>query len=297
MPTNTAARFGAQSSLVSSNAPMQSDAAAAGLLFVGGGDKPQINVFPEFGGTRQIATISKGLSGSGAVTLDRAGNLFDTAGPNNTVVEYAPPYTGAPIASFSTGTNSMDAPTGVTVGPDDTVYVSEIVGGAFGAGQVVVFPPHSSVISRTLSATFAGFMTTDAKGDLFVAVEGTSDVEEFKPGSTQGTRLGLKGLLIVGGVTFDTTGNLLVANEVCTVSSCIPEIDVFAPGSKTRAQSIGSGRFVSAEGLALSRNGTRLFVGDSETQQHPSTVFELAYPSGKLIARIENPGTTVAVTR
>jgi hypothetical protein len=41
-----------------------------------------------------------------AETFDGAGNLFVVNEGNNTVTEYAPPYTGSPIATISTGLNS-----------------------------------------------------------------------------------------------------------------------------------------------------------------------------------------------
>jgi hypothetical protein len=48
-----------------------------------------------------ITTISSGVNGPYALTLDGAGNLFVGNASGHTVTEYAPPYTAAPTATIT----------------------------------------------------------------------------------------------------------------------------------------------------------------------------------------------------
>jgi hypothetical protein len=55
-----------------------------------------------------MATVNDNVNGPVAMELDGAGNLFVVNEGNNTVTEYAPPYTGSPIATMS-GFSGPDA--------------------------------------------------------------------------------------------------------------------------------------------------------------------------------------------
>jgi hypothetical protein len=73
---------------------------AGGDLFVAAGGSVVEYAPPLVASSPAIATITGGIANATAVVLDPDANLFvgNSAGSANAVTEYAPPYTGAPIA-------------------------------------------------------------------------------------------------------------------------------------------------------------------------------------------------------
>jgi sugar lactone lactonase YvrE len=60
-----------------------------------------------------IATITKRMHNPDGLAFDASGDLWVAMLANNTVVEYAPPYTRTPIAILS---NRIKGPTDLTFG-------------------------------------------------------------------------------------------------------------------------------------------------------------------------------------
>ena len=262
------------------------------LLFVPKfGTNTAVFVYSETDPDLPIAKITKGITGPGAITVDRNMNLYigNNNGTTHNVEKFVPPYTGAPTATYSSG---LSGPTDLAVAPDGTLYVAEATGGSFFSGDIVEFPPGQTTPSMTLQVTFPFGITTDSVGNLYVSPGTTHDVEKFKPGSTTGTFLGLQGLLSPAGLAFDTAGNLVVVDEGVGMK---PAVYTFAPHSTTAKSAITSGLLV-PETVTVSSGGTHIFVGDSGSTTVPQSVADFTYPTGVRIRTIFRLGFDSAVS-
>jgi hypothetical protein len=102
--------------------------------------------------------------------------LFVAGYGNNTVTEYAPPYTGAPIAMI---TNSLSAPVGLGFNASGDLFV-----GNDGNNTVTEYAsPYTSapMATTTISNSYVAVegVAFNASGDLFVSTEGNNTVTEY----------------------------------------------------------------------------------------------------------------------
>jgi hypothetical protein len=321
------------STTLPTSAAIINEAKSRGLLFVANtyaNYTGEVDVFPLRPG-KQIETITNGLYYPVGVGVDSAQNLYvanaGLSSDQGFVTEYAPPYTGAPIATYSQGLSS--AATGVAIGTDGSVYVSEYSG-----GTVVEYAPKSTKPSAELTFNdYPGILgpggsgspeglALDARNRLYVAVNfpaSSAAAVRFDPGATKGhLDVSLPGPGFSGGVTFDATGNLLAIRQGSNVHARLkryripPTIYVFAPGKKIPSRRIDD-HFAQAFALAFDHNQTRLYVSGSVIKVGPnflkvapealkiqSEVYCVSYPSGKLLYKISYPAGTlilgVAVT-
>lgn len=320
------------STALPTSAAVVNEAKSRGLLFVANtyaNGTGEVDVFPLHPG-EQLETITNGLYYPVGVGVDSAQNLYvangGLSGDQGFVTEYAPPYTGAPIATYSQGLSS--AATAVAIGTDGSVYVSE-----YSAGTVVEYPPHSTKPSAELTfhdypgilgpggPGFPEGLALDARNRLYVAANfpgSTAGVVRFSPGASKGhLDVSLPGSS--GGVTFDAAGNLLVVRQASyhvharlKRYKIAPAIYVFAPGKQISARRIDD-HFAQAFALAFDHDQTRLYVSGSVIKLGPrslevapealkaeSDVYCVSYPSAKLLYKISYPAGTfilgVAVT-
>jgi hypothetical protein len=164
-----------------------------------------------------VASITSGLEAPGAIAFNSVGDMFVgnsneanynalPSGEGN-IMEYAPPYTGAPLATIPTNANNF-----LAFDAGDDLFES-------GGGEVFESkPPYVGNSTRLISGgtivqTPAG-VVLDAAGDLFVADVTAGYVYEFAPpytgnakATTPSSALGLP-----EGVTLDSSGNLFVAD-------------------------------------------------------------------------------------
>jgi hypothetical protein len=110
--------------------------------------------------TPLLATIATGISDPRDVKFDRAGNLYlaNDAGPGE-VLKFQPPYTGAPIATY---TNGVQAPSALSLAPNGDVAVSNA-----GVATTLVFVASSSApITIPLASLSIAF---DYSSNLWIA--------------------------------------------------------------------------------------------------------------------------------
>lgn|GEM_PF-6967969 len=234
-------------------------------------DNNAVIMYPESGtGTAPIGSITSGLVNPVAVAVDLSGNLFVASFSTSTVVEFAPPYTGAPAATYQIGANP---PIALTTGPDGSLFVA--------AGSAVLeFPPNRMVPSSRFNVASPAGLAVDARGDLFVSDAASNDVEEFAAGSTKGKRLGLTGIESIAGIALDRSRNLLVADHGVLEPSHNGAVDVFAPGSTKPSRKFAFSQDTTA-GVVLGSAADRLFVANFLTQGYNKlSVFDVNYPAG-----------------
>jgi hypothetical protein len=151
-----------------------------------------------------FATVRTGVSSPGDVKFDAVGNLFVANSAGNTVTEYAPPYTGAPIATISNGING---PTQLAFAPNGTLAVVNTIG-----GNVTVYAPPFASSSPTTIPAAALSETFDASGSLWLGTP-SSGVRRYASPFTTASTTASSGVSSPEGIAFDSSGNLYVANH------------------------------------------------------------------------------------
>ena len=155
----------------------------------------------------ETALLSADVAG---LAVDSNHNLFVSSYTSNVVSEYAPPYTGAPIGTFSSGNYpwaiALDASNDLFVGNYDTDYVQEYPysSGSYGAAVDIPTPeyPYDIVV--------------DPSGDLWVASDGTT-IQEFKPPFSSSSTASVTidtdlYYYCTTPMVFDSSGDLFVSN-------------------------------------------------------------------------------------
>lgn len=301
-----------------------------GLVFVANtfaNGTGEVDIFPQRRGN-QIGTVTNALYYPIGLGVDSSQNLYvangGPSGDQGFVTEYAPPYTGAPIATYTQDLQYGPA-TAVAIGVDGSVYVSES-----SAGIVVEYPPHSLKPYAELKFDdYPGILgpasgqpeglALDANNDLYVAVnfggvglQVVTEVIKLKPGALKG-RVDVSFAQSSGGATFDDAGNLLVERQrTYGVHGSLkrrmipPAIFVFPRGRHNPSRRIDD-HFANASALAFDRSEKRLYVSGSviilrgaaspenagpATLKERSAVYCVAYPSGKLLYTITYPAGT-----
>ncbi|HEY6486791.1 MAG TPA: hypothetical protein VIX83_10445 [Candidatus Cybelea sp.] len=229
------------------------------LIYWGNYDTNTITIYSSKGvNGKQKGQITTGLSNPERLFVDKQGNVYATNIGNNTVTAYKPGKT-SPFLTISDGVNS---PTGLTVDAAGTVYCANV-----GNDTITVYPKGKTSPSLTIPQ-FAEYLATDSQDNLYAAGSG---VEEFAPGSTTGTDLGLPAY--PGALEVDKEGNLIVLYGA--------EIEYFPKGKTQPSKEIavtGGNPF----SLALSGNNEELYV--SLEAGTPFIVQSVAYPKGSSLS-------------
>jgi hypothetical protein len=137
-----------------------------------------------------------------AVACDAGGTLY--VATSNSVRAYGPPYTGSPIATYTSGLNGISA---ITIDRFGHLFVSNA-----NASTVVEFAALPS--TATLATIFTdgpAALTTDAAGDLFVAISSPAAFQEYEPvayGGVVATTATLTQRYQQGSVAFGSVRNL-----------------------------------------------------------------------------------------
>jgi hypothetical protein len=110
------------------------------------------------------------------LVLDAGCDLFVANAALNAVLEFAPPYTGSPIATI---TRSIINPTAVALDASGDLFVAN-----FNNNTVLEFtPPYTSAPIATISKGVKGpnGVAIDASGNLFVADLSSNAITEYAP--------------------------------------------------------------------------------------------------------------------
>jgi hypothetical protein len=110
------------------------------------------------------------------LALDAGCDLFVANAAINAVLEFAPPYTGTPVATI---TRSIKNPTAVALDASGDLFVA-----SFDSNAVLEFaPPYASTPIGTISKGVKGpnGLAIDATGNLFVADSSSNAITEYVP--------------------------------------------------------------------------------------------------------------------
>lgn len=213
------------------------------MLFVSNQGNNTISVYalPVIGAPAPVMVISNGVSLPTRLAVDAAGDLFAGEFNSNSVSEWVPPYTGAPV---SFGSALINGPQWLVTDPLGRVVVTNYSG----TTDLVFAPPFgtSSTPVATLQ-TGAGpqSLAVDGSGDIFSGNFGTNSVEVFAPPlsgvlTPGATLLNPSGstLLHPWGIAIDAAGNAWVAWEQSGVSAPVSIAEYLAPFSVSMTPSV-----------------------------------------------------------
>jgi hypothetical protein len=162
-----------------------------------------------------VGTISSGLMNPQALVFDANGDLFIASEPNS-VIQYAPPYTGLPT-TIAVGVNhpqalALDARGDLFVANGNgsntvTEYVAPYTGG-----------PSATISTGINDPVSLGF---DANADLYVANTAANTVTIYAPPYSGTPTTIASGLSAPNSVALDVHGNLFVSNLNTTPNSVL----------------------------------------------------------------------------
>lgn len=277
-----AACSGSSSAAIAPGAGNQARAHAAAanarktLAYVSQEAADSISVF-RFDGKR-AGKITKRVDYPQGIFADAQGTLYVANRGANDVLAFK---RGArsPAKVLSDG---GEQPEDVTICPDGTVYVANILGASGGAGDIAVYAHGSLHPARRLDyrGGFFFFLTCDAQGNVFstLVLGTTGTVVEFPGGQQSGaTQLPIFFGGNPSGIVADNAGNLLVAGqgdgvEEFTESGTPTGLQINAPGLNQ---------------ITLSADGTLLLGATA------NGAVQYTFPDGKLDHTYRSNGTSI----
>jgi DNA-binding beta-propeller fold protein YncE len=227
-----------------------------------------------------VGEITDGVEGAYGLCTDRHGNLYVANADGDSVTVY-PPGKTSPSRTY---TGHLSRPLYPLVDREGQLWV----GNANGA--VVEFSRDGQVeeVLKTAGNEADG-MDFDSKGNLYVAYrtsyDGAGSIEEFTPGSTQGTILGMS-LNQPQGVIVTSEGTILAVE-----TGGYDRIDVFPAGYTVPVLEVGVQDIPTQ--LAITRSYGTLFVSNTGDDAVYVSPFPLLNPKGSpnaLHKKIEDNG-------
>jgi DNA-binding beta-propeller fold protein YncE len=228
------------------------------------------------GGFTPDGSITNGISGPWAVTLDATGNLYVANATGYSVTEYAP-GTSTPSFTYSFG---MISPRAIAVDAQGHLFVSDF-SGYNGPGRISEYPQESNQILASCNVSGLFGAAVDSSGDVFVGYNSQrtgGHIEEFVGGlkGCSPTPLGAN-VEYATGMVLDRKNNLIVGAAHANLIDVIPP-----PYSKIS-------RYLHSDG------GAPLFVSIGKSNKHVyasigrfyhSYVLVIDYATGRPIRRI-----------
>jgi hypothetical protein len=212
-----------------------------------------------------LYTISKGLSNSYNLAVDRAGTLY-VEGNNNTITEFPKGKTSPskvlhePAIGYGTGVF-------VVVGDEGTVYSVDHYNSV-----IYEFAHGSRKPTSSISIPHPIGIALDRENDLYtdyLLADGNYGVMKFKPGQTTGHDLGIQ-LATPGGIGFDKDDNLLLGDE-----GPAPAIYIYKKGAKTPFRQIDTAPSYPYQ-FAFDRTQEHLYLVGFAEGAPPVTVYDYA---------------------
>ncbi|MFY9709110.1 MAG: hypothetical protein WBD57_07540 [Candidatus Cybelea sp.] len=243
------------------------DAAGQRLVYITDGD--QVLIFPERRNKPPVGQITDGIESAYGICFDRNGNLYVANQYDDNVVEY-PPGATEPSQSFS---QDLQRPLYPAVDSHGNLWVTNADN-----GTVVEFAAGSTQATQVLQTpgVEADGLDFDTKGDLYVAYrlqsQGSGSIEEFAPGSSQGTILGMS-INQPQSVVVTNTGTILTVETGGT-----NRIDVFPPGYQEPTLEVGV-RDAPTQ-IAITRDQRSLWVSSFSEGRIFSSPYPLLNPNG-----------------
>jgi hypothetical protein len=231
-------------------------------------DGNEVLIFPESHNPPLAGEITDGVEGSYGLCVDRYGNLYVANDGNDTVTEYAP---GATTPSM---TYSLDLarPLYPMVDSHGNLWVTNA-----DTGTVVEYRNGKNSVNQVLQTpgVEADGLDFDPQGNLYVAYRGSGgsgSIEEFPPGSSQGTILGMT-LNQPQSVVVTSNGTILTVETGGT-----DRIDVFPPGYQTPTLEVGV-KDVPTE-LAITSTQRALYISSLYNAKIYVSPYPLLNPNG-----------------
>ncbi len=202
----------------------------------------------------QSSLAIRGLSTPQGIALDPTSGVLYIADPaNNDVLQVAKDGTVSVYPTLA-----LNAPQGVAIGPDETLYIADTGDNRIVKGSGVLTYTNGVINQPT-------GITVDSQENVYIANSGNSTVVEV-PNSLLGTqrRIPTSGLSNPTSVAIDTNGDLFIAD---TGNNRVVEVyanaGVPASGSQTTLATTGLG---TASGVGIDNTGN-LFITDSVNNQ------------------------------
>jgi sugar lactone lactonase YvrE len=247
------------------------------VLYVSDDKHDRVDAFRLSGG--RIRRIASGLNYPQGLFVDAQGDLYVANRGANDVLEFKRGAT-APSATFTDGQNQ---PEDVTVCPNGTVYVANILNASGGSGNIAVYAGGSHDPTGTITYGVGNFffLACDASGNLFATlVYGTSGtVVEFPGGAQPGAKmLPISWGGNPGSIAADAAGNLLV-----NYGEGVQEF--------TEAGAPTGIKFATVPLVQLALNGANTLMAGASVGG--ATLY--SFPSGTLVRSFHTGGTTIGV--
>jgi NHL repeat len=182
-----------------------------GNLFVANGNGSNtVTVYSAPFGGGPATVIAAGVSDPVSLALDAAADLFVVNAASNTVTEYAPPYSGTPVA-ISKGLN---APNSLALDGRGNLFVANL--NSTPNSVVEYTPPFTEqsapVATITNGINEQGTIGLNGVSSLFVPNQGANTVTEYVPPYSSAPTTIVGGQSQPVALAIDTSGNLYVAN-------------------------------------------------------------------------------------
>ncbi|HKW44387.1 MAG TPA: hypothetical protein VJN22_01945 [Candidatus Eremiobacteraceae bacterium] len=236
-------------------------------LYIADQSNNSIDIFPLKGQNQpQVGTITTGIDFAYGLWFDRRDQSLYVANQLNSTVTV---YSHGSIQPARTYSQGLSRPLYPIVDRHGELYV-----GNANNGTVTEYLDGSTSVYQVLQTPGVEVdgIALDKQENLYVAYRtgsvGTGSIEEFAPGSTQGTVIGMT-LDQPQGVVVDTSGNV-----VATETGSTNRIDLFPPGSKTASLEIPMPSSSVATQLAIECTEEKLFVSGL----YSGIVFGVNYP-------------------
>lgn len=226
------------------------------------------------------------------MATDGSGTLYVADTNHRSVKVYAPPYPNTPTATIA---DPNGFPTTVAVARTGLVAVVNICNGAncnlpatvnfYSKGNTTSPCAIVPIFQTGLAGSF------DDSGNLYVG--GLSDLSRSQVGVVRGGCSAKAVFALVPSFRVQFVGGILIDthDDIAVLDGSVNQVDIFAPPAKgsmtltllSTAPLQSTGR--ATGGLALSKDGTRLYIADFKVGLI-SQVEEYAYPAGGLALRV-----------
>lgn len=218
---------------------------SAGTLFVSNQHSGVIDTVSSTGTVTPYTTVPVITFGLGGMIADSAGDLYVSQQNAGIIDEITPSKV---ISTYATGVGNpqglaFDSSGDLFTADSSTGTIYKIAPGG-GAGQVFATMPNSETVGIAINKN----------NDVFVSAGRTETVEEFSPSGTELATF--TDPLEPAGLTFDSNGNLLLAEGVAATGTTISELDA---GSSTVTPY--------ATGLAMPQ-----YIADLATVPEPTSI-------------------------
>jgi hypothetical protein len=152
---------------------MDSNAVRKPLIFVSDAANGVVDIYPQAGKNQKMVGQITGLTQPQGIATDKSGDLYVANTNSSDVLEYAPPYTGAPKMTIS---DPHEFPADVAISSDGVVAVTNICSApkcALDSGNVELYAKGSTKSCATVSDSSFNFTRVmfgefDSTGELYI---------------------------------------------------------------------------------------------------------------------------------